>query len=99
MGGIFVQQLRPAVGLALEALNSLEAFFALDSSNQTRSTLMLRLQEGNDNEAWAEFVEIYTPVVYGLAKRQRLQDADASDVTQEFFGTIAKSIHEAAREP
>lgn len=64
----------------------------MDESCQTRTTLIFRLQEEQDEEAWAEFVEIYTPVIYRLLKGQGLQDADACDVTQEVFRTVVRSI-------
>lgn len=65
---------------------------AVDEPSPTRSTLIFRLQQGGDGHAWSEFVEIYTPMVYRLARRQGLQDADAADVTQEVFRAVARSI-------
>ena len=65
----------------------------MDESCVTRSTLIVRLQAEQDEKAWAEFVEIYTPVIYRLVKRQGLQEADAFDVTQEVFRTVVRSIH------
>ncbi|MEO1973090.1 MAG: sigma factor, partial [Pirellulaceae bacterium] len=37
------------------------------------------------NEAWSEFVAIYEPLIYRLARAKGFQHADAQDLTQEFF--------------
>jgi len=42
-----------------------------------------------DRLSWKEFVEVYTPLVYGYCRRRGLQDADAADVSQEVMRTIA----------
>jgi RNA polymerase sigma-70 factor (ECF subfamily) len=47
----------------------------------TRVTLLVRLRNAHDQDAWRQFVSIYAPVVYGYARRQGLQEADAEDVT------------------
>jgi RNA polymerase sigma-70 factor (ECF subfamily) len=49
----------------------------------TRPSLLLRIRDAGDKEAWQDFVRIYAPVVYGYARRHGLQDADAADLAQE----------------
>jgi len=58
----------------------------------TRHSLVLRLRNPDDEAAWAEFVGIYEPLVYGLARRKGLQDADARDLCQEVFRAVAGAI-------
>lgn len=58
----------------------------------TRLSLVLRLRDPNDQAAWAEFVEIYEPFVYQLARKKGLQDADAQDLCQEVFAAVASAI-------
>ena len=65
----------------------------MDDSKETRLTLITRLRDHDDSAAWQEFVEIYAPVVHGVIARSGLQNADAADVTQEVFQTIARSIN------
>jgi RNA polymerase sigma-70 factor (ECF subfamily) len=55
----------------------------------TRPSLLLRLRDGHDREAWRQFVELYAPVVYGFARRRGLQDADAADLMQEVLRAVA----------
>jgi RNA polymerase sigma factor (sigma-70 family) len=58
----------------------------------TRRSLVLRLRNSHDEAAWAEFVEIYEPLVYRLARNKGLQDADAQDLCQEVFRAVAGAI-------
>ncbi len=51
----------------------------------TRASLLLRLRDSQDHEAWVEFVSLYEPVTYRLLRRHGLQDADAREVMQELF--------------
>ena len=70
---------------------------------ETRASLMLRLPDAADAVAWDEFVSLYGPLVYRLARRQGLQPADADDLVQEVFAAVARSIEqwlgEAGRGP
>ncbi len=58
----------------------------------TRPSLLVRLRDAHDHEAWADFVRLYTPAVYRFARRKGLQDADAADLTQEVMRGVASSI-------
>jgi RNA polymerase sigma-70 factor (ECF subfamily) len=58
-------------------------------SVSTRPSLLLRIRDPRDGPAWAEFVEIYAPLVYGFARKQGLQSADAADLTQEVLRAVA----------
>jgi RNA polymerase sigma factor (sigma-70 family) len=58
----------------------------------TRATLLVRLRDPRDAAAWGEFVGLYAPLVYGYARRQGLQDADAGDLTQDVLGAVAAAI-------
>jgi RNA polymerase sigma-70 factor (ECF subfamily) len=53
---------------------------------------LVRVRDVGDAEAWRTFVTIYAPLVYRLARRQGLQDADAADLTQEVMGEVARAI-------
>src|SRR5262249_35391063 len=58
-------------------------------SPTTRSSLLVRLRDARDGAAWAQFVELYAPLVYGFARKHGLQDADAADLTQEVLRAVA----------
>jgi RNA polymerase sigma-70 factor (ECF subfamily) len=57
----------------------------------TRASLLARLGDPEDRAAWQQFVELYGSLVYGFARRRGLQDADAADLTQDVFLTLARS--------
>ncbi|MEO1616412.1 MAG: sigma-70 family RNA polymerase sigma factor [Planctomycetota bacterium] len=58
----------------------------------TRASLLLQVQAGDDPKAWDEFAAVYRPIVYRLARRRGLQDADAEDLAQQVLVSIANSI-------
>lgn len=64
----------------------------MDDPTTTRPSLLVRLRDPSDGRAWAEFLEIYTPLVYRLARRKGFQDADASDLAQEVFRAVASAM-------
>lgn len=57
----------------------------------TRPSLLARIKDTADRQAWAEFVDLYAPVIHGYALKRGLQDADAADLTQEVLGAVARS--------
>lgn len=58
----------------------------------TRASLILRLPDATDVAAWNELVDIYSPLIRRLAFAQGMQLADADDLTQEVFASIAQSV-------
>jgi RNA polymerase sigma-70 factor (ECF subfamily) len=58
----------------------------------TRASLLFRLRDPQDRDAWIEFVTLYEPVAYRLLRRHGLQDADAREVMQELFLAVSRSI-------
>ena len=68
-------------------------------SVSTRPSLLARIKNTRDRQAWAEFVDIYAPLIYGFAQKQGLQDADAADLTQEVLGAVARSAAKLDYDP
>jgi RNA polymerase sigma factor (sigma-70 family) len=58
----------------------------------TQPSLLVRLRDPRDADAWAQFVDLYAPLVYGHARRHGLQDADAADLTQSVLRAVAGSV-------
>src|SRR5213080_4789629 len=58
----------------------------------TRVSLLVRLRNPRDEAAWAEFVDRYAALVYGYARKQGLQDADAADLSQDVLGAVVTAI-------
>lgn len=64
----------------------------LNSDPTTRPSLLVRLRNSRDDQAWAEFTAVYEPVIYRLTQRRGLQDADAREVVQEVLMSVASAI-------
>ena len=64
----------------------------MTESNITHPSLLVRIRNADDDQSWCEFVEIYSPLIYGFARKRGLQDADAVDLTQEVLRIVARSI-------
>lgn len=62
----------------------------MNQSPDTRESLLLRIRDSQDREAWYEFVSIYRPLIYRVGRRHGLQDADAQNVTQEVLQKVER---------
>jgi RNA polymerase sigma factor (sigma-70 family) len=58
----------------------------------TRASLLVRLRDPHDGDAWKEFVRLYASVIYGFARKRGLQDADAADLMQEVLRSVAGAV-------
>lgn len=58
----------------------------------TRASLILRLREYTDRDAWNSFVEIYGPLLARFARNMGMQPADIDNLIQEVLLSVAKSI-------
>jgi RNA polymerase sigma-70 factor (ECF subfamily) len=59
---------------------------------ETTSSLIRRVQDPTDAGAWAEFVQLYEPLLLRYAYGLHLQEADARDVVQEVFAALLKAL-------
>ena len=59
---------------------------------ETSHSLIARVKDLADGAAWTEFLGIYRPVVYRLARKRGMQDADAQDVTHAFSLSVSQAI-------
>ena len=67
--------------------------------SKTRASLILRLKRPEDALAWEEFVEIYQPLIFRLARQRGLQEADALDLVQEVMTRVARAIDQFDPDP
>ena len=65
----------------------------------TRQSLLIRVRDPSDSDAWSQFVELYGPLVYQFGRRRGLQDADAADLTQIVFQAISSQIRRLDYDP
>jgi RNA polymerase sigma-70 factor (ECF subfamily) len=55
-------------------------------------SLLVRIRDLRDAAAWAEFVDLYGPLIYSYCRRHGLQDADSADVTQDVLCSVARAM-------
>lgn len=59
---------------------------------ETRGTLLAALKSPEDRAAWDDFVAVYRPVFYRMARRRGMQDADAQDLAQQVLMRVSAAI-------
>ncbi len=65
----------------------------------TRPSLLLRLRDAQDEQAWGQFVDLYAPLVYDYGRRHGLQDADAADLMQIVLRVVVTAIQRLDYDP
>jgi len=58
----------------------------------TRTTLLNRLKDWQDQAGWQLFFDTYWKLIYGVARKAGLSDVEAQDVVQETLVAVAKHI-------
>lgn len=71
----------------------------VSKSPPTRPSLLLRIRDAGDSQAWGEFVTLYAPLIHGYGVRRGLQDADAADLAQDVLQNVARAIPSFAYDP
>ncbi len=70
-----------------------------DEIIRTRATLLDRLKNWDDQASWQEFFDIYWRLIYGVARKAGLTEAEAQDVVQETLFSVAKHIPKFKYDP
>jgi RNA polymerase sigma-70 factor (ECF subfamily) len=65
----------------------------------TRRTLLSRLKDWNDSASWQEFFNLYSRLIFGVARRAGLSEAEAQDVLQETVVAVAKQMPQFHYDP
>jgi RNA polymerase sigma-70 factor (ECF subfamily) len=58
----------------------------------TRATLLDRLKDWQNHASWQEFFDLYGRLIYGVARKAGLTDAETQDVLQETMLSVAKHM-------
>ena len=62
------------------------------NSSSTSETLLERLRQRSDQQAWQRFVELYTPLLFHWAYRVGRQEADAADLVQDVLALLVRKL-------
>src|SRR6266581_2625572 len=65
----------------------------------TRRSLLSRLKDWDDQASWKDFFDTYWKLVYGVAIKSGLTDAEAQDVVQETVLSVAKKMQAFKYDP
>jgi len=65
----------------------------------TRRSLLERLKDLGDQSSWKDFFETYWKLIYSVARKAGLSDADAQDVVQETVITVSRRINDFNYDP
>jgi RNA polymerase sigma-70 factor (ECF subfamily) len=71
----------------------------MDEGPETRASLLVRIRDGHDRDAWRQFTDLYAPIVYRFGRRRGLQDADAADLMQEVLRSVAGAASRLEYDP
>ncbi|MEM7699595.1 MAG: sigma-70 family RNA polymerase sigma factor [Verrucomicrobiota bacterium] len=70
----------------------------MDSQN-TRVTLIGRLRDLDDADAWSEFVGLYGPVIINFCRKRGVADHDIEDISQEVLSALSQAIRNFEYDP
>jgi RNA polymerase sigma factor (sigma-70 family) len=65
----------------------------------TRRSLLSRLKDWDDQESWREFFNTYWKLIYGVALKAGLCDAEAQDVVQDTVVAVARKMQDFRYDP
>jgi RNA polymerase sigma factor (sigma-70 family) len=71
----------------------------MPDSPQTRASLLVRVRDPRDADAWREFAALYVPLIGAFARRRGLQDADADDLSQLVLQAVSGAIRRFEYDP
>jgi RNA polymerase sigma-70 factor (ECF subfamily) len=66
---------------------------------KTRRSLISRLRNVGDQDAWQEFFDTYWKLIYSVARKAGCTEQEAEDVVQETTVTVTKCIQEYRYDP
>lgn len=72
---------------------------ALEDPIPTRLSLLSRLKNWGDEDSWKDFFNTYWRLIYAVALKAGLTDAEAQDVVQETIIHVAREIGNFKRDP
>ncbi len=72
---------------------------ATPDSLPTRASLLSRLRDVGDSDSWRAFFETYWRLIYNVACKSGLSDADAQEVVQETVIAVARRMPEFRYDP
>jgi RNA polymerase sigma-70 factor (ECF subfamily) len=80
------------VGLRYHGPDPLAADEGRNAMTETSTTLLRRVRDPADADAWREFVALYHPLLRAYALKKGLAGPDADDLVQEVLARLVKAL-------
>jgi RNA polymerase sigma-70 factor (ECF subfamily) len=58
----------------------------------TRASLLIRIKDARDTQAWSQFHDLYAPLLYRYARARGLGHEDAEDVRSKCYEAIVRQV-------
>ena len=68
-------------------------------SYNTRQTLIQRMKDGDNEQSWEEFLQIYRPYIYAIIRNMNVSGDDAEDIVQHVMLKVWKGIGKVEYSP
>lgn len=65
-----------------------------DLSDPTNPSLLIRIKDSSNVDAWQEFFDLYSPLLYSYAVERGLRHEDAEDIRASCYESIVKHIQQ-----
>lgn len=62
--------------------------------NSTSESLLIRLRQSEDQQAWSEFVRLYAPLIFAWARKTGIQVQDSRDIVQDVLSIVFQKLPE-----
>jgi RNA polymerase sigma-70 factor (ECF subfamily) len=60
---------------------------------RTSASLLERLSDRADSDAWAKMVDLYSPMIRAWLSRYRLPESDVDDISQTVLSSVVAKLH------
>jgi RNA polymerase sigma factor (sigma-70 family) len=80
-------------------ISMINSLMPLDEPIPTRASLLGRLKDLGDQTSWNRFYEIYHDLIFSVARRAGLNEAEAREVVQDTLISVAKKMPEFTYDP
>lgn len=73
-------------------MNDFQHKIVTEPSPETRDSLLIRLTDPDDHQAWLAFVETYRSLIYRMGRRHGMQHADAQNLVQDVLCKVQRKV-------
>lgn len=68
-------------------------------TSTTSPSLLLRIRNSQDQDAWNQFLDVYVPIVRAYCYQRKIQHADIDDIAQDVMTSVSNAIRNFEYDP